>query len=461
MKNWLEERIRKETQDRLSHLRSGCVVGGVSARCHAPILVDSEGPGFEIQITIGKKPTMILNKSTALTLAGLVFCGANTVSAALVPPALKSPAKGTLNVPPKAITLDWAAARSAGGYEYTVRDSNGKVVKEGTLPASKTAVRVNLDYEQSYKWKVRSIKLNSAPSKWSSTWSFSTALHPRPGLTEPADGQSGVGSVQSDGTVRVVLEWTGLNGAKQYELQVGTDSSFSGAKTRTVDGTSTELILDRDVAVYWRIRSLAAADKAYWSAHRSFTPVSVRSSPEIVSPISNQVIGGDSIPLAWLGGAGTKSYIWTLCEGKIVGGNRRIQGSMTGLKDTIRWSGCKNSPSIGYLTLEIEGGGRNSAPMTFVFKGVPPQMSEGKWGNYSRYYLKWSEVCGNRGYEVTIYNLDGNVRFTRQVSQNNEALSIHYSELPKEGFKYSVKATGYDGISSDSSAILTEGPWGK
>lgn len=205
---------------------------------------------------------------------------------------------------------------------------------------------------------------------------------------------------------------------------------------------------------------LAAADKPYWSSARSFTPVSPRETIAIVTPIEGGRVGGGNINMSWLGVAGVKFYKWTLYEGITTGGKVRASRTVSGLADTYQWNSLQDCPSMGNLTLVVSGGGRSSEFRHFKFKSVAPQLREGKWGAYTRYYMSWSRVGGNQGYEVTITDLNDKLVLNGQVSRDVEHCDIPAAKLPKAGFKYSVKATGFDGVVGDPSTVLTEGSWG-
>lgn len=404
---------------------------------------------------------MLPSKSTLATLAALAACTVGTWAATLATPTLLTPANGTANLPPRGVSLTWSAVKSATGYDYRVLDSSGAVVKEGSVKAPKTSATLNLEYEKSYKWRVRSTKVGASPSGWSGAWSFKTASHPRPVLISPADGQVGAGALLPDGTVQVVLQWQAFNGSTRYQLQVANSPGFVGASVKNLAATSTTLILSQPGTVYWRVRSMANADKDYWSATGSFVPVGPRAAIEIVGPTPDQVTAGTSIPMSWLGVAGQKSYRWTLFEGRGLGSARRFSGASAGLADTHAWSRKSGCPSIGYLTLQVSSAAGASAPRTFIFKGSAPQIRAGTWRSSRVFRLTWSEVWGNQGYEVSIYNPDGSLRYTRQRPRDSEYIDILASDLPAGAFSCSVRATGYDGIKSDPSTTIVIQPFGR
>lgn len=193
------------------------------------------------------------------------------------------------------IVFDWPAVAGAKDYELRISTDqdfnqlvpspNKTIVVKGTRYSPPTT----LDNDE-YWWQVRARDNSGNAIAWSSLAGDGHARVPVrhfqrhwpdvPELTYPADSLTAVGNP-------FFFEWTPVEHASEYELQVGTDQHFSPLTFETCQAKSTtytpgfsgpgylrdDCDLSPGYSYFWRVRALddPAGVVGEWSAIHSFT----------------------------------------------------------------------------------------------------------------------------------------------------------------------------------------------
>jgi hypothetical protein len=119
------------------------------------------------------------------------------------------------------VVISWTPIAGADHYELEINtavDFSGTMVVDTNVESARYAKAANL-LNGSYHWRVRAVDNDGHLGPWSDTWSFTRGWSGTPTLLWPEDGDMLVSPVR--------FEWTPVDHASHYELQVGTDASFS------------------------------------------------------------------------------------------------------------------------------------------------------------------------------------------------------------------------------------------
>lgn len=181
------------------------------------------------------------------------------------PPALVSPANGSVNVP-LTPQLDWSDITSA--LKYRVQVSAGStfvntVIDDSSLTESQHIIAPGLlTYNTGYYWRV-SVKTGTSWSAFSTAWSFTTVIALNsPALQLPLNKDTGI-------TVTTLFKWAGVAGATGYRLQV---SAFSNFSVLWIDKYVTDTLYQTPNGVlaynsryFWKVKSLRTGDSSSFS----------------------------------------------------------------------------------------------------------------------------------------------------------------------------------------------------
>lgn len=181
------------------------------------------------------------------------------------PPALISPANGSVNIPLTPL-LDWSDITSALKYRLQVSAVNTfvtTIVDDSSLTASQYNVTSGLlSYNTGYYWRV-SVKTGTSWSAFSNAWSFTTVTAlGSPVLQQPLNKDTGV-------AVTTLFKWSNVAGATSYRLQV---SAFSNFSVLWIDKYVTDTayqtpngVLAYNSRYFWKVKSLRAGDSSSFS----------------------------------------------------------------------------------------------------------------------------------------------------------------------------------------------------
>jgi hypothetical protein len=186
----------------------------------------------------------------------------------IVPPAtprLTAPADGS-NDTENAVQLVWTAVEPGTIYEVVIaRDAafQDLVVTVSDLQ-SPSYVVTGLEVGREYCWRVRA-RNEAGTSDWTGDWTFTPAREvviaavPQP--VWPPHNQINLPE-------EVTVEWTPIEGALSYDLQLAQEDIFvrRDADMTAVAGPTQELIgLVKGYEYFWRIRSRNHAGVSAWS----------------------------------------------------------------------------------------------------------------------------------------------------------------------------------------------------
>jgi bacillolysin len=224
-----------------------------------------------------------------------------------------------------AITVfDWKDVSPAPDhYQIQVSTEPGfySILDDYPTTASGFTLLENLAWNATYYWRVRSINSNGFESPWSTTGKFRTKLQ-YPNLLSPGGMLM---CPSTDCTLRPKFDWTTINGAVSYTIQVSTSSSFTSYEINVTTPTKTSPpseythtsdLKKANTTYYWHVKANSATAcncASDWSLVESFTSANPPTIPTLVSP-ANKVLITDYTPyLDWnpstvSGGATLKYY---------------------------------------------------------------------------------------------------------------------------------------------------------
>ena len=269
----------------------------------------------------------------------------------------------------------WTQVAGAAGYLFEIAsDSNFATVvyKTETLKARHTpTVRLGTN---PYFWRVTPFayaassanRVYGAPSD---TWAFAIDWTTPPVQLGPDD------KIVTPFVPR--FQWQAVEGAKSYQLQVGTDSDFNPTTTYNTSNTdfTPNINLANDKEYFWRVKATDQNDnETRWSTVRSFR-TQWNFAPELLTPRNNQI----QLPYPF--------FSW-----KPVAGAERYQIQ---IDDTNQFAGILIADVKLYNVTTYAQPDWNTVPLT----------SDGYWRvraiDASGNYTPWSETWAFRtGYEV-------------------------------------------------------------
>lgn len=117
------------------------------------------------------------------------------------------------------VDVIWDKQTASDGYEYIMQYSNGKAFKKGTVTSNNTSFN-KIKNENTYKIKVRAFSTING-KKYYGNWSGMVGL-----LTQPTVKSAKIDAKK--GTL--TLSWNKINGAKSYDVYVGTSKKIKSFK---------------------------------------------------------------------------------------------------------------------------------------------------------------------------------------------------------------------------------------
>ncbi len=175
------------------------------------------------------------------------------------------------------ILLDWETLEGAGSYLWQISDgktfSESSIIAEGTTAAG--SVKLNpLEKDGVYYWRIRAVTPLLSP--WSQTWSFTPQAIielAAPLLESPAAGAVNV-------PVNTMFQWTAVDGADGYELEISTQYDFAspvirlaGAAAIPANAWQNPHLFTHNTAYYWRVRAINADTVGSWSGAGVFATI--------------------------------------------------------------------------------------------------------------------------------------------------------------------------------------------
>lgn len=180
-------------------------------------------------------------------------------------PAILSPFNYQKNVP-HSVTLKWNESKYADSYSIQLsEDSLFNSVIVDTTGLIETSFQLSeLKNTQKYFWRVQT-KNKYGISEWSETFLFVTKLT-EPEITYPFDNSADISPT-------TILNWTKIDKAETYSIEVSLDSTFSKIfySENGIKDTSAQVSgLNTFTKYYWRVRSENNLATSSWSSVKSF-----------------------------------------------------------------------------------------------------------------------------------------------------------------------------------------------
>lgn len=234
-------------------------------------------------------------------------------------PLLDAPANGFISLIDNPV-LTWKPVPNAIRYELQISDSDPVSIfpdfteddpiidKADQLSHNPTLANGK------YYWRVRAVDALDVDSPWSVYRSFTVNTTPpvpaKVVLVLPASGNYLF-------TKSPALTWTAVPYAEEYEVQIGTNSTFTSLEPFTCEDITVPVcqlseddVLQENVRYYWRVRAVnnvgePSQQQGLWSSYRYYT---VNTTPPAqVSPLDGAIVAG--MPLfRWGGVTGAKTY---------------------------------------------------------------------------------------------------------------------------------------------------------
>jgi hypothetical protein len=325
--------------DTVSHVAyaggTSVVVAGLTNSPDLPVTAGA----FDTIYASDGKPS---GNATPGTLAADVFVARLTLEAPVTgditpPPApdlLGPPVGATFDYPGRNLTLDWSdVADPSGVAAYHLQFSpNAGFVNDFNAelngwfePWLPTSVAVfTAGHSGTFFWRVQALDRAGNLGPWSAVRSLTVASSTpaAPNLVSPPDaGQFAPGTV--------AFAWAAAAGAKTYELEVDTTSTFTGAGKIFVSGITQlqqSLSLMAESTYWWHVRGVSEVTVGPWSTVRSFRikrgsppapppPPSTAPPPGPATALAGLTLGADVVF-----GAGTVSGTVTLNGAAPAGG---------------------------------------------------------------------------------------------------------------------------------------------
>ena len=166
-------------------------------------------------------------------------------------------------------TMTWKPVTDVAQYQLQLDDDKGfgspavDVLIDGTT----VFYTANVVPDATYYWRVRALNSVNVPGPWSTVWFYTVDTTPTlaPDLVSPADGTRVTNK-------HLTLEWTKVDGAVRYEIQIDTDPGFLLPALDAGNKTSYKPNASLAQATYhWRVRTIdAAGNVSAWSTAWTF-----------------------------------------------------------------------------------------------------------------------------------------------------------------------------------------------
>jgi hypothetical protein len=226
---------------------------------------------------------------------------------------LSSPSDGSETGRVDSATLSWDAL--AGGRQYEIKVNSSpdfRGVDYSPANSSLTSIVVTgLEDGKTYYWKVRVARGMPVLSRWSRTWSFSTAL----GAPQWNPFVGGVPESPYNGATNVSrtpsFAWNPADWATGYEFVLAKDAAFTDtvvSKTAANALSNTVYLCEETLAYsttyYWKVRAISKTTNSEW-ANAVFTTEG-EAPPPPTSPTTTPPVEEEEEPLI------APAYLWAI-----------------------------------------------------------------------------------------------------------------------------------------------------
>ncbi len=349
------------------------------------------------------------------------------------PPNLVSPVNNKTGVP-KIVAFNWEAFDTT--YRYNLQVS--KVNDFSTLVLDTNNVKLNTfsllinEKNSEFFWRVRAVKVGCY-SDWSSIYMFKTLI-PAPDLTTPANRASNV-------SVLTVFDWTDVNDAITYDLEVSKDSTFVIVdKYRRDIPVSTLTFAGEPFAektkYFWRVRSVNLEGKSDWSVVFSYTTgVMVAGTPKLLYPYNEMVKTPLVVDMMWFDVAKADSFEIQIAKDK----DFTIKAAEAVVTDsTYKFTATDNYTEYFWRVRSINQGGTSLWSDVWSFRsiaampnGIPQLILPADNAVNTEYSVKlsWSEISNAYSYQVQVSK--SNDFSASNLVDDNKLVKNEYYYTPK------------------------------
>lgn len=210
---------------------------------------------------------------------------------------LVAPLSGTLTSTLQP-SLDWKDAISdVYQYQIQIAENNkfsSSIVDETNIAVSTFTPPMNLFPGKLYYWRVKTFNSFGDASKWSTVWTFKTPL------AQPVMiSLTGAEPLLID---RPTFEWSAVDGATSYILQVSAVNNFSTLLVNTTLNTTNYTMtkdLPQNKTLFWRVRAKSPAVSSPWSVKGSFKTGNPPGVPVLVAPTHNALVKNYTPKFDW------------------------------------------------------------------------------------------------------------------------------------------------------------------
>ena len=191
-----------------------------------------------------------------------------------------------------ALTVVWTEPAPAADHfeiDLATDAAFANIVESNSSVTVKLYKPTLLKSNTTYYWRVRGVSTDATTSAWSTYSYFRTKLSAPTGLTAVVD------------STRPTLSWDNVSTATGYMVTIDTSSAFTSSPlTYTITTNSQKIPVDLKLnkTYYWHVKALGT-NSSNWSATTSFTSANPPTIPVLLSPVTNTLLSGDYLTVAW------------------------------------------------------------------------------------------------------------------------------------------------------------------
>ncbi len=225
----------------------------------------------------------------------------------ITPPVLIMPGNLAENVSVTP-TFMWSSVAGAENYDFQLSTSptfETIILFANNLISTQFTINgTTLNFETTYYWRVKA-KGNGLTSNWSNAeFKTGSSISP-PQIVYPNN--------QQDVPLFLTLDWTDVNGAVCYDVQVSTNQSFSTITINVQDCQTSQYyinsgILNANTTYYWRVRAKNNSNVSSW-AQSSFRTINSLTAPTLLTPSNNSSNLSIQPVFDWSDVPGANSYV--------------------------------------------------------------------------------------------------------------------------------------------------------
>jgi hypothetical protein len=223
----------------------------------------------------------------------------NKFTTTIALPTLLTPANNVVDVTISPV-LDWSDVVTATTYDLQVSEDPGfstLLYNVDGLPISEYTLPVPLNVFTNYYWRVRATNVNGTSPYYSASFTFRTVPTAplAPALLVPLNGSTGL-------TLPVALQWSKVNDAYTYRLQVATDAGFTALVFNDSTITDTSKVipgLQPVTTYYWRVNSKNTAGTSAYSDTWNFRALGVPNPVTLLNPLNGAIDQPTAIMFVW------------------------------------------------------------------------------------------------------------------------------------------------------------------